>query len=125
MQISPREPISVLPSQPEHVDTPRTPPDLATESFDPESFQSSDAELVVAPDSPLASGTGELLGRLGPDDADALLLALADYLRTLGLVREAHQRGAIQLPAGLAERVVSATRELPTFLAPPPQLGDQ
>jgi hypothetical protein len=73
-----------------------------------------DADRAVR--SQLAPTVATLLGALDPAEVDTILLSIADLTRTLRLVRDAHECGVIALPLGLAERVTTAVRHVPSFL---------
>jgi hypothetical protein len=73
-----------------------------------------DADRAVR--SQLAPTVATLLGALDTAEADAILLSVAELTRTLRLVREAHECGAIALPLALAERVTMTVRHIPSFL---------
>jgi hypothetical protein len=57
-----------------------------------------------------------LVGGLSDSEAAGALLALSEHATVLRLVWEAHARGAIALPPGLARRVVQARRSMPGYL---------
>ena len=73
-----------------------------------------DADRAARPH--VAPSAGTLLEALEPGEVDALLLAMAELTRTLRLVREAHECGAIALPLSLSQRVTTAVRQVPGFL---------